>query len=658
MSSTNDTVDRLWALSGMLRDAGISYAQYVDELTLLLFFKMCKETRKEGRLPVGCRWDDLRAGDPEADQLEHYKKILVALAHARDPLVRAVFVGAETSIRDAEVVEQLVRAIDDLDWYVEGDDLGDLYEALLEKNAGETGSGAGHYYTPRPIVDAMVEVMKPQPGEFIQDPAAGTGGFLVAADAYIKRHSGELFDLSERQVAFQRRDAFVGLELVPGVRRLALMNCLLHDIEGSADGAVRLGDALSSDGTRLPKADLILTNPPFGRRKEGPASRDDLAFPTSDKPLMFLQHIYRALVPGGRAAVVVPDAVLFEEGTSRAVRTDLMEKCDLHTIVRLPTGVFYAEGVKANILFFTRGRTDTGNTDTVWFYDLRTGAPPAEARTKFVNEHLRKFAEKYGGDPRAGARPESGVQLGRFHPFTRQEIAARGDNLDLVWLPDGAAALLNLADEPPTLAASPTLSSEVIHQRGPYRQPPAVTDIGFHPSTAKLLIDAPLLAHSAAVELNQFIELLWRHDLPAPVVAALGRLKLQVLVGVFPWTLWHFIEELDAVFRPEQVPPEAAGVVQEFLREARRKARGTYLVGLLSLPVVAAMAVTLMLAGVPLGIVAATISYAALTVAAGAHVMQLSNQHVNDLSRMINDLKHRIPELQPPTKRQLPGAAP
>jgi len=224
----------------------------------------------------------------------------------------------------------------------------------------------------------MVAVTKPQPGEIVHDPAAGMLGFLVSADRYVKSQTDDLFDLSEKLQEFQKEKAFIGMELVPDTHRLALMNALLHDIHSP----ILLGDTLSSDGQRLKDADLVLSNPPFGTKKGGGGStRDDFTFPTGNKQLAFLQHIYRSLrlpngkTPGGRAAVVLPDNVLFEDNTGAKIRADLMEKCNLHTILRLPTGIFYAAGVKTNVLFFHRHTKETGGTKNIWVYDMRTNMP-------------------------------------------------------------------------------------------------------------------------------------------------------------------------------------------------------------------------------------------------------------------------------------------
>lgn len=233
MTQTSDIVAKLWNLCHILRDGGISYHQYVTELTLLLFLKMAKETGKENRIPKGCRWDDLLALPPGGDKLDAYKEMLLALGRASDPLVKAIYTGAQTTLREARHLERLVLDIDGLDWFTaKTDGLGDMYEGLLERNASETKSGAGQYFTPRPLIEAMVDVVKPQAGEVIQDPAAGTAGFLIAADTYIKKHTDQLFELGDKEQKFQKREAFVGLELVPETRRLALMNCMLHDIDG------------------------------------------------------------------------------------------------------------------------------------------------------------------------------------------------------------------------------------------------------------------------------------------------------------------------------------------------------------------------------------------------------------------------------------------
>jgi type I restriction enzyme M protein len=301
----------------------------------------------------------------------------------------------------------------------------------------------------------MVALINPQPGEVIQDPALGTGGFLIAADRFIKEQTDELHMLKVAQQKFQKFDAFMGMELVPDVHRLAMMNLMLHGIEGH----VSLADTLSPAGADLPKVDVIMTNPPFGTKKGGGRpTRDDFTFPTSNKQLAFLEHIYRGLKAGGRAAVVVPDNVLFEDNTGRQIRTDLMDKCNLHTVLRMPTGIFYAQGVKTNVLFFSRGAKDKGNTKAVWIYDLRTNMPAFGKRTPLTREHFAEFEKAFGKDALGKSKRKDQGEEGRFRKFTREDIAKRGDNLDISWLRDeddeGAGAL----PEPEEIVAEIMLS--------------------------------------------------------------------------------------------------------------------------------------------------------------------------------------------------------
>ena len=281
MTSTGDIVQKLWGLCHVLRDDGITYHQYVTELTWLLFLKMAEETGiEEKQLPEGYRWEDLE-GKEGIELLQFYRALLLHLGTTGNARVTAIFANASTSLKEPRNLRKLVEDIDGLDWYsAKSEGLGDLYEGLLEKKAAEKKSGAGQYFTPRPLIDAMVAVVQPQPGELVQDPAAGTAGFLIAADRSIKARTDQLFDLPEKDQRFQRTKAFYGVELVPDAHRLALMNLMLHDIEGE----LLLGDTLSPLGTTLPRADVILTNPPFGTKKGGGLpTRDDFTFPALDK---------------------------------------------------------------------------------------------------------------------------------------------------------------------------------------------------------------------------------------------------------------------------------------------------------------------------------------------------------------------------------------
>lgn len=451
MTATTDIVQKLWNLCNVLRDDGITYLQYVTELTYLLFLKMAQETNTENQLPKGYWWIDLVAREG-IEQLNFYRQLLVTLgSETANTRVQAIFANAQTALKQPRILSKLVTSIDQLDWYsAKEEGLGNLYEGLLEKNAGEKKSGAGQYFTPRPLIDCMVKLMQPQPGELIQDPAAGTGGFLIASDRYIKLKTDDLFDLSESEQAFQKHQAFYGMELVQDAHRLLLMNMLLHGIEGE----VSLGDTLSGDGQQLPKADLILTNPPFGTKKGGgKPTRDDFTFPTSNKQLAFLQHVYRGLKPGGRAAVVLPDNVLFEDGQGRNIRADLMDKCHLHTILRLPTGIFYAQGVKTNVLFFQRGTTEKGNTEAVWFYDMRTNMPSFGKRIPLTHQHFEEFENCYGNDLNGNSQRVDLGEEGRFRCFSREDIAKRGDNLDISWLRDESLQSGDNLPEPTVIAA-------------------------------------------------------------------------------------------------------------------------------------------------------------------------------------------------------------
>ncbi len=448
-STTPDIVARLWNLCNVLKDDGITYHQYVTELTYILFLKMAEETGTDGELPEGYRWSDLTAVEG-TQQLSFYRKLLVHLGDEGSKRVRAIFADSSTSIRQPRNLAKLVKDIGELDWYSAREEgLGDLYEGLLEKNANEKKSGAGQYFTPRPLIECMVTLMNPQPGEVIQDPAAGTGGFLINAWRHIYNATEGLSRLPEAQAEWVRKQAFVGIELVPDTHRLLLMNALLHGVEGR----LGLGDSLSPTGASLPPADLVLTNPPFGTKKGGGLpTRDDLTYPTSNKQLAFVEHVYRTLKPGGRAAVVVPDNVLFEDGVGVDIRRDLMNKCDLHTVLRLPTGIFYKPGVKTNVLFFTRGETDEGNTKAVWVYDMRANMPRFGKRTPLTPAHFAEFEVAFGSDPQGRARRSDTGEGGRFRCFARKVIADRNENLDLSWIRDENATATEDLPEPEDVA--------------------------------------------------------------------------------------------------------------------------------------------------------------------------------------------------------------
>ena len=453
---TRDIVAKLWSLCHILRDDGVTYNEYVTELTFLLFLKMMQETGREDRIPNGYRWSEL-AKREGLDQLEYYRRLLLDLGDTKktqDQTILSIFSDSNTKLRKPANLKALTSAIDKLDWFSAREEgLGNLYEGLLEKNAAEKKSGAGQYFTPRPLIDCIVRLMRPQPGEVIQDPAAGTGGFLVAADHYIKERTDDLFKLSEEQAYFQRNQAYVGAELVPDAHRLCLMNLMLHGIEST----VSCIDTLSPDVESLERADLILTNPPFGTKKGGGRpNRSDFSVTagTSNKQLAFVEHIVRALKPGGRAAVVVPDNVLSEETVGRRLRTWLMELCDLHTILRLPTGIFYAQGVKTNVIFFTRGANDRGNTKDVWVYEMRANMPAFGKTRPLCLEDFSEFEAAFGSDPFGIAKRTDQGESGRFRRFTREQLNDRNNNLDIVWLRDETGEKELLLTEPGEIAAT------------------------------------------------------------------------------------------------------------------------------------------------------------------------------------------------------------
>ena len=422
--TTQEIISKLWNLCNVLRDDGITYHQYVTELTYILFLKMAKETGTESQIPETYRWDKLTAKSG-IELKKFYKELLNHLGENCTDRVREIYQGAATNIDEPKNLEKIITTIDGLDWFSAREEgLGNLYEGLLEKNANEKKSGAGQYFTPRVLIDMMTRLVKPQPGERCNDPACGTFGFMIAAHRYVANQTDDFFDLDADTAAFERTEAFTGTELVHDTHRLALMNAMLHNMEGT----ILFGDTLSNLGKSMRGYDVVLTNPPFGTKKGGErATRDDFTYTTSNKQLNFLQHIYRSLKADGkaRAAVVLPDNVLFADGEGEKIRIDLMDKCDLHTVLRLPTGIFYAQGVKTNVLFFTRSKADKGSTQEVWFYDLRTNMPSFGKTNPLKTEHFADFETAYEAADRHAVQDE------RWSVFTREQIAQKGNSLDL-----------------------------------------------------------------------------------------------------------------------------------------------------------------------------------------------------------------------------------
>ena len=435
--NNQEIVSKLWNLCNVLRDDGITYHQYVTELTYILFLKMMKETDNEANITKSIvkkedkqleieaySWDAL-VKKQGIELKKYYNTILGEFGENCTGRIREIYAGSRSNIDEPKNLEKIIKSIDDLDWYsAKEEGLGNLYEGLLEKNANEKKSGAGQYFTPRVLIDIMVKLIDPKAGEICSDPACGTFGFMIAADKHIKDNTDDLFELSADEQEFQRKQAFTGCELVHDTHRLALMNAMLHDIEGE----IVLGDTLSNIGKTMKGYDVVLTNPPFGTKKGGErATRDDLTYPSSNKQLNFLQHIYRSLKTNGksRAAVVLPDNVLFADGDGANIRADLMDKCNLHTILRLPTGIFYAQGVKTNVLFFTRGTSEKCNTKEVWIYDLRTNMPSFGKTNPLKQEHFEAFIKAYTAEDRTNVEDE------RFSVFTREQIKVKNESLDL-----------------------------------------------------------------------------------------------------------------------------------------------------------------------------------------------------------------------------------
>ncbi|MEM9985145.1 MAG: N-6 DNA methylase [Bacteroidota bacterium] len=463
--SAEQVAQKLWNLCNVLRDDGVTYHQYLNELTYILFLRLSEVKGFAEDLPEVYRWSTLTTINDNQKLYETYRDLLANIStKTPNATISAIYANASTTLRKPVNLKTLVSAFDALEWYdeQEQDQIATVYEELLEKNAGEKKSGAGQYFTPRPLINIMVDLLAPKLGERWNDPAAGTFGFMISADQYLREQYDDYFELNEADRLFQVHQAFSGVELVQDAHRLALMNAKLHGMESE----IILGDTLSNLGKDLKGYDGVLANPPFGTKKGGDRpTRDDFTFPTSNKQLNFLQHIYRSLHKRGtaRAAVVLPDNVLFEDGDGQRIRRDLMDKCDLHTILRLPTGIFYAAGVKTNVLFFTRGKTETGNTQRVWFYDLRTNMPNFGKRTPFTRAAFAGFVKAYTGgvkleEVKEGYRGEideekrQQIQDERWSCLDREEIEGKNDSLDLGLIADESLTSSEDLGEPVDIA--------------------------------------------------------------------------------------------------------------------------------------------------------------------------------------------------------------
>ena len=468
---TTTIISKVWGMCGPLRDDGVSYGDYLEQLTYLIFLKMSDEYAKppykrQTGIPEGCGWADM--SDLKGAELEgKYKSILETLGEQGGTLGK-IFRGATNKINNAAILYRIVQMIDKEKWVSMSTDVkGEIYEGLLQKNAEDVKSGAGQYFTPRPLIRAMVECIRPEPRKTIADPCCGSGGFLLAAQSYLSDPKHYTLDREAKE--FLKRDTFRGWEIVPVTFKLSLMNLFLHNI-GDLYGEVpiTLGDALLTDpGERF---DYVLTNPPFGKKssltftnEEGEQEEEDLVYnrqdfwtTSSNKQLNFLQHINTLLKATGKAAVVVPDNVLFEGGAGETIRKKLLETCDLHTILRLPTGIFYKPGVKANVIFFDkRPASPERQTKEVWFYDLRTNLHFTLKQHPMTYEDLKDFIQCYHPENRY-ERHETWSQDnpdGRWRRFTAEEILNRDKtSLDIFWIKDKALADLDNLPAPEELA--------------------------------------------------------------------------------------------------------------------------------------------------------------------------------------------------------------
>ncbi|MHB8336372.1 MAG: type I restriction-modification system subunit M [Ignavibacteriaceae bacterium] len=462
--TTATIVQRVWNYCNTLRDDGVSYGDYVEQLTYLLFLKMADEYskpphNKKINIPKNLNWESFK--NKSGAELEaHYIRILNELGKEKG-MIGEIFFKAQNKIQDPAKLYKLIQMIDGENWVILGADVkGDIYEGLLEKNAEDTKSGAGQYFTPRVLIKAMVECIKPEPKKTIADPACGTGGFFLASYDYIADTKKSSLDKEEKD--FLKFKTFTGWEIVANTARLCLMNLYLHGIgDLNSEPPIERADSLLTAPAE--KFDYVLTNPPFGKKssitisnEDGTQSKETLTYErqdfwttTSNKQLNFVQHVRSMLKSDGKAAVVVPDNVLFEGGAGETVRKRLLETTDLHTILRLPTGIFYAQGVKANVIFFdNKPASKNPWTKEVWIYDLRTNIHFTLKTQQMKFEDLQDFINCYNPKNRFKRK-----ETERFKKFTYDEIVARDKtNLDIFWLKDESLGDLDNLPDPDVLA--------------------------------------------------------------------------------------------------------------------------------------------------------------------------------------------------------------
>ena len=431
ISTEQALTKKVWNLATTLSGQGVGYTDYVTQLTYLLFLKMDAENEKlfeeTSSIPEGYRWSNLIELDG-LDLIEQYEKTLKILSE-QDNLIGTIFTKAQNKIDKPVYLKKVISMIDEEQWLVmDGDVKGAIYEGILEKNGQDKKSGAGQYFTPRPLIQAIVDCVQPKIGETVCDPACGTGGFLLAAYDCMKQQSQ---DKDKRE--FLNNKALHGVDNTPLVVTLASMNLYLHGI-GTDRSPIACEDSLEKEPDTL--VDVILANPPFGTRPAGSVdiNRPDFYVETKNNQLNFLQHIMLMLKAGGRAAVVLPDNVLFEGGAGETIRKKLLSDFNLHTILRLPTGIFYAQGVKANVLFFVKGQP----TKDIWFYDYRTDVKHTLATNKLQRHHLDDFVACYTANPRVETYNEDTARDGRWRKYAIEDIIARDKtSLDITWIKAG-----------------------------------------------------------------------------------------------------------------------------------------------------------------------------------------------------------------------------
>lgn len=470
-TQTSSIVSKVWGLCNPLRDDGVSYGDYLEQLTYLIFLKMADEYSKppynrDSGIPTGCTWQDMRT--LKGTELEEKYKTILETLGKQSGLLGSIFFQSANKISKAAILKRVVDMIDGEKWVSMSSDVkGDIYEGLLQKNAEDTKSGAGQYFTPRALIRAMVRCMRPEPGKTIADPCCGSGGFFLAAQDFIANENRDTLDRDQKE--FLKNKTFYGTELVPTTFKLCLMNLYLHNIgDIYGDVPVQQADALLTDpGYRV---DYVLTNPPFGKKssitftnEEGETEDEDLVYnrsefwtTSSNKQLNFVQHIYTILNSTGKAAVVVPDNVLFEGGAGETVREQLLQNTDLHTIIRLPTGIFYKQGVKANVIFFDkRPASPERQTREVWIYDFRTNIHFTLKQNPMKESDLDDFVARFNPENRHQRKETWSEENpdGRWRRFTVDEIWERDKkSLDIFWVKDKSLADLDNLPEPDVLA--------------------------------------------------------------------------------------------------------------------------------------------------------------------------------------------------------------